>query len=114
MAQKVNVVLVDDLDGSKAAETLTFGLDGTTYEIDLNSKHASQLRKTLRPFVDSARQVKMRRRVNGYHRSNGVSTSQRRKEAKAIRQWAAENGWEISSNGPIPRNVRQAYEEAHA
>jgi hypothetical protein len=47
MAQKVQTLFVDDLDGSEAEGTVRFGLDGTEYEIDLNAKHARQLRDTL-------------------------------------------------------------------
>ena len=57
MAQRVNVLLVDDIDGSDAAETIPFGLDGTRYEIDLNSGHAHELREALEPFVKAARRV---------------------------------------------------------
>ena len=57
MAQKVHIVLEDDLDGSDATETVTFGLDGTTYEIDLNDKNAGKLRDALAPYVGHARGV---------------------------------------------------------
>ena len=55
MAQRVHVVLVDDIDGSDAGETVTFGLDGSTYEIDLNEKNAAALREALSPYVGHAR-----------------------------------------------------------
>ena len=51
MAQKVNIVLVDDIDQTDADETLTFGLDGKNYEIDLNTKNANALREALAPYV---------------------------------------------------------------
>ena len=57
MAQKVQIFLFDDLDGTEAAETVSFGLDGTQYEIDLNSGHAAELRATLAPFAGKARRV---------------------------------------------------------
>ena len=57
MAQKVNVLLVDDIDGSDAVETIQFGLDGTHYEIDVNSDHGKQLREGLEPYVRKARKV---------------------------------------------------------
>src|SRR6476661_3936387 len=57
MAQKVNVILADDIDGSDAAETVPFGLDGTQYEIDLNSGHAQELREQLDLYVRKARKV---------------------------------------------------------
>ena len=55
MAREVIEKLIDDLDGSEATETVTFGLDGTTYEIDLNKKNAAALRKALEPYVKAAR-----------------------------------------------------------
>lgn len=61
MAQKVNIILVDDLDGSDADETVTFGLDGNQYEIDLTSDHAKDLRLALAPYTDVARKTQARR-----------------------------------------------------
>ena len=57
MAQKVHIVLVDDLDGSEATETVSFGLDGTSYEIDLNKKNAAAMRDALSGYVGHARKV---------------------------------------------------------
>jgi hypothetical protein len=62
MAQKVNIILVDDIDGSDASETVTFGLDGTSYEIDLNDTNAAALRDALATYVGHARKVSHRRR----------------------------------------------------
>ena len=57
MAQKVSVLLVDDIDGSEARETISFGLDGTRYEIDLNGEHTQELREQLGRYVKAARKV---------------------------------------------------------
>ena len=62
MAQKVHIVLVDDLDGTEATETVSFGLDGTSYEIDLNDKNAAALRDALAGYVGHARKVSGARR----------------------------------------------------
>lgn len=104
MAQKVNIVLVDDLDGSEASETVTFGVDGSTYEIDLNDKHAKELRNALSGYVGHARKVTGSRR----RRSSGSST-----DAKAVREWARSNGYEISDRGRVSTEVQQAYAAAH-
>ena len=61
MAQRVNIVLEDDLDGSEADETVTFALDGVTYEIDLNAKNAAALRDALAQYVGHARRAAGRR-----------------------------------------------------
>lgn len=104
MAQKVMVQMVDDLDGSEASETLSFGLDGYTYEIDLNEKNASKLRKQLEPFAGAARRVGKAAR-----RTTKASTS----DAPAIREWARNAGLDVPSRGAIPKSVREAYAAAH-
>ena len=57
MAQKVQTLFVDDIDGSAAEGTIRFGLDGTDYEIDLNTEHAQALRDALAPYIGSARRA---------------------------------------------------------
>ena len=57
MAQKVQTLFVDDIDGSDADGTVRFGLDGTDYEIDLNSEHAQALRDALARYISAARRV---------------------------------------------------------
>lgn len=57
VAQRRTVILVDDVDASTADETVTFALDGVTYEIDLSSRNAQQLRAALQPWMDSARRT---------------------------------------------------------
>jgi hypothetical protein len=107
MAQKVHIVLVDDLDGSDATQTVSFGLDGTSYEIDLNDKNAAALRDALSGYVGHARKVS--------------STSRRRKStsttsgpgASEIRDWAKANGMKVSDRGRVSAEVRQAYDAAH-
>lgn len=111
MAQRVQIILEDDYDGGEADETVTFGLDGAEYEIDLSSDNAGQLRDALAPWLAHARKVggRKRSRVTASRTTsdNGSSTSD-------IRAWAVDNGLEVSSRGRISSEVRQAYEEAHA
>ena len=71
MAQRVNIVLVDDIDGSDATETVAFGLDGTSYEIDLNEKHAAKLRDALASYVGHARKVGGGRRTRSHGEVRG-------------------------------------------
>ena len=108
MAQKVNIVLVDDLDGSEAEETVTFGLDGTTYEIDLNTKHASGLRDALASYVGHARKVSGVRR--GGRRTTQTNLGPSTRE---LRDWGRSNGFEVSDRGRVSAEVRDAYEAAH-
>ena len=107
MAQKVSIVLVDDLDGSEATETVTFGLDGTTYEIDLNDGNASALRDALSGYVGHAR------KVTGGSRRGRKSTAASSSNTKDVREWAKGQGMDVSERGRISADVQQAYDAAH-
>ena len=112
MAQKVNIVLVDDLDGTEATETVSFGLDGTTYEIDLNDANAASLREALSGYVGHARKVtgggRRTRRSSG-----GSSSPSSSSNTKDVREWAKAQGMEVSERGRISADVQQAYDAAH-
>ncbi|RYU14493.1 histone-like nucleoid-structuring protein Lsr2 [Nocardioides iriomotensis] len=116
MAQRVNVVLVDDLDGSDADETVTFGLDGVDYEIDLNDKHAAALRDALALYVGHGRRTGGRRRrgqgAAQAARANGAAGAGGATPAE-IRAWARDNGWEVPERGRVAAEVREAYDAAH-
>jgi hypothetical protein len=108
MAQKVQVLLVDDLDGSEATETVSFGLDGLAYEIDLSSGNAGQLRKELAQYVEHARKAGS---VAGRRRRarNGAG----REQSARIREWAKDKGFKVNERGRIPANIVAEYEAAH-
>ena len=114
MAQRVNVILVDDLDGTDAAETLSFGLDGVDYEIDLSEAHAADLRQALSLYVGHGRRTGGRRR-----RGQATSTAKQAAgpggaaTAAEIRIWARENGWDVPERGRVAAEVRSAYDTAH-
>lgn len=108
MAQKVNIVLVDDLDGTEATETVTFGLDGVTYEIDLNDANAAALREALSGFVGHARKV-----TGGTRRARRTSSAGGSGNTKDVREWAKAQGMEVSERGRISADVQQAYDAAH-
>lgn len=109
MAQKVNIILVDDLDGSEATETVAFGLDGTSYEIDLNEANAAALREALAGYVGHARKVSGAR---GGARKKAASTTSG-PSASELRDWARSNGYEVSDRGRVPAEVREAFDAAH-
>ena len=109
MAQKVNIVLVDDIDGTDADETVTFALDGKEYEIDLTNKNAGKLRDALAPFVAHARRSGGGSRGR---RSRGASSS-RGGHAAEIRAWARDNGYTVSERGRVSAEVKAAYDAAH-
>ncbi|MFG2000275.1 Lsr2 family protein [Spirillospora sp. NPDC048911] len=108
MAQKIEVLLVDDLDGGKADETVRFSLDGTAYEIDLSKKNAAKLRKSIEPFLAGARKPAKARR-----RGAASSAAGSRERSAAIREWARKSGIEVNARGRIPANVIDKYEAAH-
>ncbi len=105
MAQKVQIILVDDVDGGSADETVSFALDGTGYEIDLSHKNAAQLRDALAPWVGSARKASTSRRGRGRGRQAG--------DAGEIRAWAKSQGIKVSERGRVSAEVRAQYEAAH-
>ncbi|NED94847.1 Lsr2 family protein [Phytoactinopolyspora alkaliphila] len=107
MAQKVQVILLDDLDGGEADETVSFGLDGNTYEIDLSKKNAAKLRETLTPFVESARKAG-NRRVRG--RGRAPASGRNSTDTSAVREWAREQGLKVSDRGRIPADILEKYE----
>ena len=88
MAQKVQVVLVDDLDGGSADETVTFSLDGVSYEIDLTHDNAAHLRDALAPYVGTNPAV--------------------------VREWAKSQGIAVNERGRISAELRAKYDAAHA
>ena len=108
MAQKVNIVLVDDLDGTEATETVTFGLDGVSYEIDLSEKNAARLRDTMSEWVANGRRAGGRK-VAG--RRSGT-TSTRRDDLNEIRAWGRANGHKVSDRGRVSRELQDAYDAA--
>ena len=116
MAQKVQVLLVDDIDGGTADETVTFALDGVAYEIDLTADHAAELRESFARWVGNARKTGSSSRSGG-RQSRGGGQSRRSGsssgDATAIREWARENGYEVSERGRISAEIRSAYEAAH-
>jgi hypothetical protein len=109
MAQRVNIVLEDDIDGSDADETVTFALDGVSYEIDLNGENAAKLRDALAPYVGHARRAAGRRA--GGRTSTGRGSAKR--DLADVREWARSNGHKVSERGRISAEVQAAYDKAH-
>lgn len=115
MAQKTVVTLEDDIDGGVADETVTFALDGISYEIDLAAKNAQSLRDALSAYVANGR------RTSGRAVSPGRATrprstsggSGRRVDNAAIREWARSTGLAVNERGRIPAPVISAYDAAH-
>jgi hypothetical protein len=115
MAQKVVVELVDDLDGTASPDvaTVTFGLDGVQYEIDLNDGHAEQLRDLLASYVAAGRRTGGRIKRQTTATTTKPSTPGNREQTKAIRDWARQNGFDLADRGRIPTHVIDAFDNAH-
>ena len=109
MARKVQVILLDDIDGSEAKRTVTFALDGKAYEIDLNEANLDKLSEALEPFISKARRTSSTtRRSAGAGRSTAGGG-----DASAVRSWAREQGFEVSDRGRVPKEIRDSYDAAH-
>ena len=121
MATQTIVTLVDDLDGSEASESVSFALDGASYEIDLSDSNADKLRDALAGYVASARRVDGARRGPGRPPkaaktakvARGARTAPDREQTAAIREWARSNGHEVSERGRLSASVLAAFEAAH-
>ncbi len=107
MAQKVQVLLVDDLDGGEASETVSFSLDGTAYEIDLSPENAGKFRKDLAQYIDHAR------KGGGGGRRRRARTGPGRERSAEIRAWARQRGHKVSERGRIPATIISEYEASH-
>jgi Lsr2 len=111
VARTVQVSLIDDIDGTTADETVTFGLDGATYEIDLTSKHAKQLRTSLEKFTARARRVgRGGVAPTGRRRTAAAPVSNDRVQIQAIREWAKRKEIQLSDRGRIPARIIAQYE----
>lgn len=105
MAKRTQVVLIDDLDGSPAAESVSFAIDGVTYEVDLSADNAARLRESLAAYTAVGTRIGGRRRAT--RKRTGESN------ANEIRAWAQAQGLAVSARGRVPSDIRQAYENAH-
>lgn len=121
MAQRVQVVLEDDVDGSVADETVEFHLDGSGYEIDLTEAHAAELRDALAGWVSHARRVGGRSggsRTKAAAKSTtsagavGKPAATDKEQLAAMREWGQANGFKVSARGRVSATVRDAFQAA--
>jgi hypothetical protein len=108
MSKRISLVITDDLDGSDNAQTVSFGLDGVSYEIDLSDENRAKLEQALAPFIDAGRRVQRsgRRRQAGQPRVSPFDRT-------ALRTWAKSAGLNVSERGRISRDVLRQYEASH-
>jgi Lsr2 len=114
MARKVEVSLIDDIDGSSADETVSFALDGRTYEIDLTAKRAEKLRADLDRYIQAAQRVGRTRVAasSSARARSGLATATNRAQNQAIREWARKKKIHLAERGRIPQSVVEQYEAA--
>jgi hypothetical protein len=108
MSKSVSVIITDDLDGSQNAETVLFGLDGVTYEVDLGKKNRARLEKALAPFIEAGRRVPRGGRRRGASRSGGSPAGR-----ADVRAWARTAGLKVSERGRMSSDIMRQYEAAH-
>src|SRR5690554_276499 len=104
MAQRIQVILIDDISGGDATETVNFALDNVQYEIDLSAENAAQLRQEFDKWVSAGRRVSSRR---------GSASRARSNDSAKVRAWAKDNGFDVSERGRISAEIREAYAQAN-
>ena len=104
MAQQTTVILTDDIDGGKAVETVSFGLDGKQYEIDLGTKNAKNLRKAVAAYIDAGRKVSAASTRRAATKKVAPADGP---DLAAIRAWAQENGVTVATRGRIAASVKE-------
>ena len=108
MAQKIQTLFIDDLDGSEAEGTVRFGLDGTEYEIDLNAEHAQALRDALARYVRAARRARGGARPG----RGGRRAARGGLNSTEVREWAKAQGIEVKDRGRVPAELMVKFKAA--
>lgn len=111
MARKIIETISDDIDGTEGAETISFSLDGTAYEIDLAERNANKLYDALKPYREAGRKVGASRAPSASKPRSKASRS--KDELAAIRAWATYAGKEVSERGRIPQAILDEFDAAH-
>ena len=115
MATVTRTFVVDDIDGSQDdVSTVQIALDNVSYEIDLSADNAARLREKLARFVDNGKRVTTHPRGRKTaSRRVGATAPVGHEQAQAVRDWARNNGYTVSERGRIPKNVQEAFDNAH-
>ena len=111
MAQRVQVILVDDLNGGEATETVEFSLDGVSYELDLSDANAAKLRDDFAQWIGVARRSGGRRQTRRAGRGGGSGAA--REDLAKMREWGRANGFQVSDRGRVSKELQEAYAAAH-
>ena len=111
MAQKTQIILTDDMDGSEATQTIAFAYQGVNYEIDLNDDHAAALEEPFHDWIQAARKVNSKTATA--RGSHVVRSANSGRDVNAVRVWLRENGHEVSDRGRLAQKLLDAYDAAH-
>lgn len=103
MARKIEVTMIDDIDGTSPASTVEFSFEGTSYEVDLSEANKAKLAQALEPYLEAGR------KVQGSRRRGRKSSTPGGVDPAAVRRWAEANGKEVSPRGRVPREIIAAY-----
>jgi hypothetical protein len=114
VAQRTILELVDDLDGGKADETVSFALDGVEFEIDLSIENAARLRDLFAEFVGHARRIGGRKKTGVSAPKVVASASNGKPDTQAVREWARSQGEVVAERGRVPQALVMRFQEAHA
>ena len=110
MARQIHTRLIDDLDGSDAADTVRFGYEGNDYEVDLSDEHLQEFEECLAPYIEHGRRFRMDQRRRGRGRAGERPTT---RDMSAVRQWAREQGYPVRDRGRIADEILAQYDETH-
>ena len=105
MAQRIQTLLIDDIDGGDADATVRFGLDGTEYEIDLSAAHGDELRNALAQYLAHARRTGGTAKSAARSRRGGTVV-----DTAKVREWAKGQGIEVKDRGRVPAGVVEQYQ----
>jgi len=113
MAQKMQVVLTDDIDGSEATQTVTFSFQGVSYEIDLNDDHASALEESFHDWINSARKLTGSRGPKARRTSVSTGGTGGGRDLNEVRTWLRAHGHEVADRGRVSQTLLEEYDKAH-
>jgi hypothetical protein len=108
VAQKVQVLLTDDIDGNEADQTVRFGWLGADYEIDLSAKNVAAFEKAIAKYLDAGRKIRGGAKARGSAKAHSAKA-----DLNAVRTWARDNGYEVSDRGRISAALMEAYDAAY-
>lgn len=117
MARKTQIVLEDDLNGQVledgAGETVSFALDGQNFEIDLSNENATKLRDDFARYVGHGRKVSSNGSTSRPSGSRSRPSNGDKRDLGPVREWARQNGHDVSERGRVKTSVIEAYDAAH-